>query len=371
MVKPSFETTLGASILDRDIPLFLKNTSFDSKLLSSYENSNYEKSPFMGDINATSIQSGFSDNYGNPDNATKAHINLLHESSKTQSFTYEDAKSELFENETGGVNHHDTLSFLNNIEVQSIPIDKSNYYPTIDGKDEIFEMIGDNTDGDETDEVDDKTENKLVDQLAQVFKKDGYQNKEDSDDPLLNSRIKERAKEIINNITPDIPIDFPKPEELAIQHVINKGGSTNDIKDAITRYLLNGETNSLVADEHPYFNGNSKTDDSITSGPEFLKLLHESCNNSSPEPEIYNAGIINYVRSEHLRDAMYLVDDMKKHNIIPSEDSYAAIVEGFYSNFDITGGDAFAIEMKQNYPNSTPPSADLVTEGSYLKATDF
>merc|ERR1712100_798618 len=112
----------------------------------------------------------------------------------------------------GGVNHHDTLSFLNNIEVQSIPIDKSNYYPTIDGKDEIFEMIGDNTDGDETDEVDDKTENKLVDQLAQVFKKDGYQNKEDSDDPLLNSRIKERAKEIINNITPDIPIDFPKPE---------------------------------------------------------------------------------------------------------------------------------------------------------------
>jgi len=44
-------------------------------------------------------------------------------------------------------------------------------------------------------------------------------------------------------------------------------------------------------------------------------------------------------------------------------------VEGFYSNFDITGGDFYRNEMLTKYPDSNPPVLELSVD-KYLKPAE-
>ena len=99
------------------------------------------------------------------------------------------------------------------------------------------------------------------------------------------------------------------------------------------------------------------TEDYIVPANDLLAALKKNPRNQTGE--FYDDIVQNYVKAEHLRDGMIVLDHMKKAGFTPSVQTYEHVVRGFYDNLDVEGAEAFAAEMVKAHPGATPPECDI------------
>lgn len=153
--------------------------------------------------------------------------------------------------------------------------------------------------------------------------------------------------------------ELPIHAELDIKNISNSGGSGLDVQKSIEQYLWPG---IKPHEEEDWSNSSTHIADSdVVPVSTFLSKV-EKAFGVNPPPDVFNRGIISYIKSEHLRFAMHLLVKMKSLKQTPSEEAYTAVIEAFYRNFDVTNGDIYKNEMLLTYPNATPPSLTIVFE---------
>jgi len=407
---------MDTSIVNYDDSVFFGNPS---RSLSSLElltrkytpgkltESNFiatEENPYCGDATVLFVSMGRGGNIGIPDRATLRRAQLIREGLlQRNKDSKEKSSSELIDDivkeKTGGRtpgSGDDPLSFLDNFDVEAameekqkliaerkakeqkqIELARQNRMKKLEDQKSEWESLLGEAPQKATQKPAQKTSQK-TDTERKAYAEDDeidYDNAElerillnaDEEEEQQEEKEDPEFKEVLHTVAEKKErFRLPSYDELDIEKVLEKGGTTTDIQRSLERYLLQEVYDDMV-DDVPENHKISKEED-LVSGQEFVSKIQQVYGDNPPE-DIYNQGIISYVRSEHLRQAMFLVQSMKDHNLYPSEDAYSAIVEGFYSNFDITGGDFYRNEMLTKYPDSNPPVLELSVD-KYLKPAE-
>lgn len=112
--------------------------------------------------------------------------------------------------------------------------------------------------------------------------------------------------------------------------------------------------------QHQIVGSTGVEDTPFVSAERFLEKIKKT--GEKPEKQFFELVIKSYIQAESMRDAMIIFEEMKLQGYTGSVNVYSEIIEGFYKTLDIVGAEFFSNEMKDVYPNSTPPSFHLKTK---------
>jgi len=172
----------------------------------------------------------------------------------------------------------------------------------------------------------------------------------------------------------DVDVDGPLPdtalpEELTYEYLTKNQVSAQQMRQSILDFVRKNVSIGPNEDLDAMMRENQRglldleevpEVEQVPMAKEFLermKLAHPT-----PQKELYETSIVSYVESLHLRQALIVFDDMKNQGLTPSAEVYCTLIEGYYSNFDLAGGESLAEEMKSLYPDVTPPQFTLGTQ---------
>jgi hypothetical protein len=188
-----------------------------------------------------------------------------------------------------------------------------------------------------------KTERKQIDLEESNDDEEGPIDTLDELEAILSKTVEPKAKSIVSDEASD-----DLPEDLILENILRKQSTPEQIQTALLTYLNDNQPLPLDdEDEIP-------PEEDVPPAQEFLAKMKAAYPN--PRVDLYEAGIVNYVKSKHLRQAMIIFADMKQQGLTASPETYSEIIEGYFSNFDLLAAENLSQEMKTLYPDSTPPT---------------
>merc|ERR1712137_92411 len=296
-----------------------------------------EEQPYQASMGARALDMGRPGDYSRPDSYTEDQARVI------QGRLYEvEANKASQAQEPAPATMQSQLDFLDDLDYEKDLADALRNKDTVTGSVESQESASAlEAESGAEDAVEEEDDN--VGELQRILQDENYEKKQEEE---LAQHVAERRKQF----------RMPDYSNFDIEGIVAEGGSVKQVENSLYEFLL-GEKPAEVLEDDIFYN---HIPSEVLPAKEFLRKMRDAFGDSPPA-HVYDEGIVAYVRSEHLREAMHLFADMKKYGLTPSEESYASVVEGFYLNFDILGGDHLSQEMKQTYPSSTPPSLEVVT----------